>query len=147
MAVRVRLVREGKAREFPLPAYGTPRSAGVDLRSSEDAMIQPGERASVSTGLYMELPEGYEAQIRPRSGLAIQNGVTILNAPGTIDSDYRGEIRVLLVNLGNEPFSIAAGDRIAQMIVAPVSQVEWVETDELCDSQRGDGGFGSTGRS
>ncbi len=145
MTVRVRLVRQGRAKEFPLPAYGTPFSAGVDIRSAEDAVIESGERASVATGLYMELPVGYEAQVRPRSGLAIRHGVTILNAPGTIDSDYRGEIRVLLVNLGLDPFQIRCGDRIAQMVIAPVSRVEWEESDELDESERGAGGFGSTG--
>ena len=107
----------------------------------------PGERASIPTGLRIELPEGYEAQVRPRSGLAIRHGVTILNAPGTIDSDYRGEIRVLLINHGLETFTIEPGDRIAQLVVAPVSRIVWQQAESLEESGRGEGGFGSTGRS
>ena len=108
-------------------------------------LLLPGERTSVGTGIRIELPEGYEAQVRPRSGLAIRYGVTILNAPGTIDSDYRGEIRILLVNLGKDPFTIVAGDRIAQLVVAPVARVEWREDETLGLTGRGEGGFGSTG--
>lgn len=146
MEVTVKLLREGKAREFPPPEYATSFSAGVDLRAAEDSVVLPGERTSISTGLRIELPAGYEAQVRPRSGLASRYGVTILNAPGTIDSDYRGEIRVLLVNFGTEPFPIVSGDRIAQMIVAPVSRIVWREEANLTDSRRGEGGFGSTGQ-
>ena len=132
-------------REIPLPEYGTPFSAGLDLRAAESILLKPGERGSVGTGLYMELPEGYEAQVRPRSGLALRSGVTVLNTPGTIDSDYRGEVRVILINLGQEPFQVMPQDRIAQMIIAPVVQLEWEENESLSDSVRGEGGFGSTG--
>ena len=132
-------------REIPLPEYGTPFSAGVDLRAAEPLLLKPGERGSVGTGLYVELPEGYEAQVRPRSGLALRSGVTVLNTPGTIDSDYRGEVRVILINLGQEPFQVMPQDRIAQMIIAPVVQLEWEENESLSDSVRGEGGFGSTG--
>ncbi|WP_286952190.1 MULTISPECIES: dUTP diphosphatase [Aminobacterium] len=132
-------------REIPLPEYGTPFSAGVDLRAAESILLKPGERGSVGTGLYMELPEGYEAQVRPRSGLALRSGVTVLNTPGTIDSDYRGEVRVILINLGQEPFQVMPQDRIAQMIIAPVVQLEWEENESLSDSVRGESGFGSTG--
>ncbi len=147
MPVCVMISREGRAIEFPLPGYATERSAGVDLRSAEDALLLPGERISVGTGIRLGIPEGYEGQVRPRSGLAIKHGVTVLNAPGTIDSDYRGEVRVLLVNLGLDAFNIAAGDRIAQIVIAPVSRVEWVESDSLDATGRGEGGFGSTGSS
>ena len=145
MAVSVKLVRKGRAKDFPLPTYSTEFSAGIDLRAAEDAVLLPGERAGIPTGLFIELPEGYEAQVRPRSGLAIKNGITVINSPGTIDSDYRGEIRVLLVNLGSEAFSISPGDRIAQMVVAPVTRITWTEEESLGASGRGDGGFGSTG--
>ncbi|HRV97171.1 MAG TPA: dUTP diphosphatase [Aminobacteriaceae bacterium] len=147
MPVAVKILREGRAQEFPLPEYATESAAGADLRSAEDMLLLPGERTSVGTGIRIELPEGYEAQIRPRSGLAIRHGVTILNAPGTIDSDYRGEIRILLVNLGKDPFTIVAGDRIAQLVVAPVARVEWREDETLGLTGRGEGGFGSTGKS
>lgn len=143
--VVVKVLRENE--EISLPEYGTPFSAGADLRASEAAVLLPGERASIPTGLRIELPEGYEAQVRPRSGLAIRHGVTILNAPGTIDSDYRGEIRVLLINHGQEAFTIEPGDRIAQIVVAPVSRIVWQQAGSLEESARGEGGFGSTGRS
>ncbi|MDD2453055.1 dUTP diphosphatase [Aminivibrio sp.] len=143
--VVVKVLRENE--EISLPEYGTPFSAGADLRASEAAVLLPGERASIPTGLRIELPEGYEAQVRPRSGLAIRHGVTILNAPGTIDSDYRGEIRVLLINHGQEAFTIEPGDRIAQIVVAPVSRIFWQQAGSLEESARGEGGFGSTGRS
>lgn len=146
MGVTVKIFREGKSKEFPLPEYATPFSSGVDLRASEDLVLLPGEWIPVPTGLKIELPEGFEGQVRPRSGLAARHGVTVLNAPGTIDSDYRGEIRVLLINQGREPFSIAAGDRIAQLVLAPVSRISWSE-ETLAESLRGEGGFGSTGRS
>ena len=132
-----------------LPAYETVNSAGVDLRAAvaDDAPITllAGERTLVPTGLAMEIPEGYEAQIRPRSGLAIKNGVTALNSPGTIDADYRGEVQVILINHGAEPFTIERGMRIAQMVIAPVTQVTFATTDELSNTERGVGGFGSTG--
>ena len=144
--VRISIQRSRRAREFPLPAYATQGSAGVDLRASEPCVIPPGGRALVPTGLRIALPEGYEAQVRPRSGLALKHGVTLLNSPGTIDSDYRGEIGVILINLGQEPFSIQPGDRIAQMVFAPVTRGVWDEVDVLDETERGSGGFGSTGR-
>lgn len=146
MEIKVKIFREGWAKELPLPEYATPFSSGVDLRASEDLALLPGEWVSVPTGLKIEIPGGFEGQVRPRSGLAAKFGVTVLNAPGTIDSDYRGEIRVLLINLGREPFPIAAGDRIAQLVIVPVSRVSWSE-EPLAESLRGEGGFGSTGRS
>ena len=130
-----------------LPNYQTPQSAGMDLHANIEEPVQllPQQRALIPTGLFIELPQGYEAQIRPRSGLAFKHGITVLNSPGTIDADYRGEIKVLLVNLSNEPFKIEPGERIAQMVVAKHEQVEWVEQDSLSESERGAGGFGSTG--
>ena len=131
----------------PLPQYATPQSAGVDLRADtrEDIVLPPLGRAMVPTGLYLEIPAGYEAQVRPRSGLAAKKGVTVLNSPGTIDADYRGEVRVILVNLSSDPFTIVPGERIAQMVFARHEQVEWEEVDTLEESERGAGGFGSTG--
>lgn len=133
---------------FPCPAYATPLSAGVDLRAnlSEPLVLEPLQRALVPTGLYIALPPGYEAQVRPRSGLAIKHGITVLNSPGTIDADYRGELRIILVNLSREPFRIEPGERIAQMVIARHEQVEWEETDSLDETLRGAGGFGSTGK-
>ena len=129
-----------------MPEYATPASAGVDLRASDGCVIPPGGRALVPTGLRIALPEGYEAQVRPRSGLALRHGVTLPNSPGTIDADYRGEIGVILMNLGQDPFVVEPGDRIAQMVVAPVARVAWSEVEELDATERGEGGFGSTGR-
>lgn len=133
---------------FDLPRYATPLSAGMDVRANinEAVVLRPLERAMIPTGLSIELPEGYEMQIRPRSGLAAKHGITVLNSPGTIDADYRGEIRVILVNLSNEEFRIEAGERIAQMVVARHEQVEWELAEELAESERGEGGFGSTGK-
>jgi dUTP pyrophosphatase len=130
-----------------LPTYATSGSAGADLAACIDSPIQipPLGRSLIPTGLCIELPEGYEAQVRPRSGLAAKSGVTILNAPGTIDSDYRGEIRVILINLGSQPFSVQDGDRIAQLVIAPVTRGRFQETSSVAPSERGDGGFGSTG--
>ncbi len=132
---------------YPTPAYATAHAAGLDLRANieESIELKSLERVLFPTGLFMELPVGVEAQIRPRSGLAFKHGITVLNTPGTIDADYRGEIKVLLVNLSNEPFTIEPGERIAQMVVAKHEQVEWVEQDSLSESERGAGGFGSTG--
>jgi dUTP pyrophosphatase len=132
----------------PLPAYATELSAGMDLRADLESPITLGplERALVPTGLYIALPAGYEAQVRPRSGLAAKRGVTVLNTPGTIDADYRGEIKVILVNLSSTPFEIVPGERIAQMVVARHERVEWDEVDVLDETARGAGGFGSTGR-
>ena len=133
--------------QWPLPQYATPQSAGVDLRADtrEDIVLPPLGRAMVPTGLYLEIPAGYEAQVRPRSGLAAKKGVTVLNSPGTIDAEYRGEVRVILVNLSSDPFTIVPGERIAQMVFARHEQVDWEEVDTLEESERGAGGFGSTG--
>ncbi|KYP16662.1 MAG: deoxyuridine 5'-triphosphate nucleotidohydrolase [Flavihumibacter sp. CACIAM 22H1] len=133
---------------FELPAYATAGSAGMDLRAniSEPLSLQPLERTLVPTGLYMELPNGYEAQIRPRSGLAIKQGITCLNTPGTIDADYRGEIKVILINLSNETQLIAPGDRVAQMVIQQVQQVSWVPVEILSSTERNAGGFGHTGK-
>jgi dUTP pyrophosphatase len=137
------------ARDLPLPAYATPHSAGVDLLAAvgqgEEIVLRPMERALIPTGLAMALPEGFEAQIRPRSGLALKYGITCLNSPGTIDADYRGEIKIMLINLGGEPFVMTRGMRIAQMVVAPYVQVTFAPTDTLPPTERGAGGFGSTG--
>ncbi|MBE6188672.1 MAG: dUTP diphosphatase [Alistipes sp.] len=131
-----------------LPEYATPLSAGMDLRAAIESSITlaPLERAMVPTGLYIALPEGYEMQVRPRSGLAAKHGITVLNSPGTIDADYRGEIKVILVNLSNTPFEIVPGERIAQAVVAKHERVEWQEVESLEQTERGTGGFGSTGR-
>ena len=131
----------------PLPAYATEHSAGMDLHANLDkpVILEPGQRALIPTGLYLELPEGTEAQIRPRSGLAFKHGVTVLNSPGTIDADYRGEIGVILVNLSNEVFVVENGERIAQLIIAKHERAEWIEVQELSETSRGEGGFGSTG--
>jgi len=131
--------------EAVLPAYAHPSDAGMDLRSVDELTIEPGARALVHTGLVVLLPPMYEAQVRPRSGLALKNGVTVLNTPGTIDSGYRGEIGVILANFGSEPFAVKKGDKIAQMVIAPVTQPEVVETDVIDETDRGAGGFGSTG--
>ena len=148
MSVTVRIKRLPHGADLPLPAYETDGAAGLDLRAaiSGPVVLQPGGRDLVPTGLIFELPEGHEGQVRPRSGLAAKHGVTVLNTPGTIDSDYRGEVKVILVNLGTEPFTIEPGSRIAQMIVAPVTRATLVEAEDLSDSARGTGGFGSTGR-
>lgn len=132
----------------PLPAYATPLSAGMDLRASldEPMTVAPGQRVLVPTGLRVELPEGYEMQLRPRSGLALRHGITLLNSPGTIDADYRGEIGVILINLSDDTFVINPGERICQMVVAAHARVEWSVTDALSDTERGDGGFGHSGR-
>ena len=141
---KIRIINRGSQQ---LPAYATPQSAGMDLRANiEDPItLRPLERRIVPTGLYIALPEGYEAQVRPRSGLALKHGVTVLNSPGTIDSDYRGEIGVLLINLSDTPFVINAGERIAQMVVARHEQAELIEVEELDDTERGAGGYGHTG--
>ena len=136
-----------KRSNNPLPKYATEHSAGMDLYAYLDKpiILEPLQRALIPTGLFIELPEGYEAQIRPRSGLAIKHGITVLNTPGTIDSDYRGEIKVILINLSNEPFEIKNGDRICQMIISKYEKAELIEVEELSDTQRGSGGFGHTG--
>lgn len=131
----------------PLPAYSTLLSAGMDVRAelSESITLEPMQRVIVPTGLYFEIPAGYEIQVRPRSGLAAKHGITVLNSPGTIDADYRGELKVILVNLSSEPFVIEKGERIAQIVLAAHAHIEWEEASELSDSERGEGGFGSTG--
>lgn len=143
--MKIRIVNQSR---HPLPNYATALSAGLDLRANIDnsIVLQPFERVLVSTGLFIQLPEGYEAQLRPRSGLALRHGITLLNSPGTIDADYRGEIGVILVNLSNEPFTISDGERICQMVVAPHVQVEWEPVSSLAETDRGDGGFGHTGK-
>jgi dUTP pyrophosphatase len=145
--MRVRIRRLPTARDLPLPSPASPGSAGVDLRAAVEGelVIRPGERLLVPTGVVLEIPPGWEGQVRPRSGLALRHGIGILNAPGTIDSDYRGEVGVILVNLGESPFSLRRGDRIAQLVLSPVQAVEWEEAEELEESGRGSGGFGSTG--
>jgi dUTP pyrophosphatase len=145
--VKVSILRLPHGADLPLPAYATAGAAGLDVRSAEDLVLRPGARALVATGIIIALPDGYEAQVRPRSGLAVKHGVTVLNAPGTIDSDYRGEIKVPLINHGAEDFAIAHGDRIAQMVITRVEQAMLEEVATLNDTARGQGGFGSTGKS
>jgi dUTP diphosphatase len=147
MTLTVRVKRLPHADGLPLPAYETAGAAGLDLRAAiaEPMSLPPGGRALVPTGLIIELPEAHEGQVRPRSGLAARHGITVLNAPGTIDSDYRGEVKVILVNLGDMAFTIEPGSRIAQLVVAPVTRANLVEAETLEDSARGTGGFGSTG--
>jgi dUTP pyrophosphatase len=135
------------AKDLPLPSYESAFAAGMDIRAAleEPITLKPGERKLIPSGLKMAMPQGYEAQMRPRSGLAYRNGITMLNTPGTIDADYRGELKMLTVNLGDQPFTINHGDRIAQMVIAPVIQAEVDEMEDLSETDRGDGGFGSTG--
>jgi dUTP pyrophosphatase len=142
--MKVEIINKSKHQ---LPAYATELSAGMDLRANleEPIVLQPLQRALVPTGLFMALPSGYEAQVRPRSGLAIKKGITVLNSPGTIDADYRGEVCVILVNLSDEPFTVTDGERIAQMVIARHEQVQWYEVDVLGETERGAGGFGHTG--
>lgn len=142
--IEVKVINKG---HHPLPAYATLQSAGMDLRANieQPVVIRPMERRLIGTGLYISLPPGYEAQVRPRSGLALKHGVTVLNTPGTVDADYRGEIMVLLVNLSDEPFTVNDGERIAQMVVAHCAQAEWVTVDVLDTTERGAGGYGHTG--
>jgi len=142
----VKILRLPNGEGLPLPAYESEHAAGMDLRAAEDAILPPAGRALVATGFAIALPHGFEAQVRPRSGLAAKHGVTVLNAPGTIDADYRGEVKVILINHGADAFAIKRGDRIAQMIVAPVTRVTLAEAASLSDTARGSGGFGSTGR-
>ena len=143
--MKVNVIYSGK---HALPQFETAQSAGMDLRANIDApvVLQPGDRALIPTGIAMALPDGFEAQIRPRSGLAYKHGVTVLNSPGTIDADYRGDVGVLLINHGKEPFTVEDGMRVAQMVVAKYSQFEWNEVDDLSSTDRGSGGFGSTGK-
>jgi dUTP pyrophosphatase len=142
--MQVKIINHSK---HALPAYETPSSAGLDVRANlnESIVLKPFERALVKTGLFMEIPAGFECQVRPRSGLALKNGITVLNSPGTIDADYRGEVGVILINLSNEVFNIEDGERIAQLVFAQVEQAKWEESIVLSDTERGAGGFGSTG--
>jgi len=143
--MKIKVINRSK---HPLPAYQTPLAAGLDLRANLDAPVtlEPLERKLIGTGLFIELPAGYEAQIRPRSGLAYKYGLSVLNTPGTVDADYRGEVKVLLVNLSNTPFVVEDGERIAQMVVAKHEQINWEEVNILSESERGAGGYGSTGK-
>ena len=142
--IDIKVVNKGR---HPLPQYATPLSAGMDLRANidEPVTLKPLERKLIPTGLYIALPEGYEAQVRPRSGLALKHGITVLNTPGTIDADYRGQVMVLLVNISDQNFTVEDGERIAQMVVARHEQAKWTETDELDKTLRGEGGYGHTG--
>ncbi|WP_417667915.1 dUTP diphosphatase [Roseibium sp.] len=147
MSLSLKIKRLPNGLDLPLPAYQSDLAAGLDLLAAVDGPVDllPGKRAMVPTGLAMAIPAGFEGQVRPRSGLAAKNGITVLNTPGTIDADYRGEVKVILINLGEEAFTIERGSRIAQLVIAPVHQAEIVEVDELNDTVRGTGGFGSTG--
>jgi dUTP pyrophosphatase len=142
--MQVKIINQSK---HALPGYETSGSAGMDVRANltERVVLQPMERALIPTGLFLEIPEGYECQVRPRSGLAFKKGVTVLNAPGTIDADYRGEVGVILINLSNEEFVVEDGERIAQLVFAEYKQAKWIETTVLTETERGEGGFGSTG--
>lgn len=143
---KVGIQRLANGEGLPLPAYETAGAAGMDLRAAEAITLKPGTRCLMPTGFAIALPEGFEAQVRPRSGLAVKHGVTVLNSPGTIDCDYRGEVKVPLINHGEEDFVIARGDRIAQVVVAPVTRIGWAELETLDETARGAGGFGSSGR-
>jgi dUTP pyrophosphatase len=145
VSIVVRIKRLPHGEGLPLPAYATSGAAGMDVVSAEDVTLAPGARHAVATGLTLAIPNGYEVQVRPRSGLALKHGITVPNTPGTIDSDYRGELKVILINHGAEPFVIQRGDRVAQMVLAPVVQAAWDEVAELDATERGEGGFGSTG--
>jgi dUTP pyrophosphatase len=143
--VGVELKRLPHGDGLDLPHYATDGAAGMDVLSAEDIVIAPGARHAVATGLALAIPQGYEIQVRPRSGLALKHGITVPNTPGTIDSDYRGELKIIMINHGVEDFAISRGDRVAQLVLAPVTQARWVEVDELDATERGEGGFGSTG--
>ena len=144
-AIPVRIKRLPHGQGLDLPAYATEGAAGMDIVSAEDVTLAPGARHAMATGLSVAIPAGYEIQVRPRSGLALKHGISIPNTPGTIDSDYRGELKVILINHGAEPFAIARGDRVAQLVLAPVTQAAWNEVADLDETERGAGGFGSTG--
>ena len=145
MTISIRLKRLPHGEGLPLPAYATDGAAGMDVVSAEDVTIPPGERYAVATGISVAIPRGYEIQVRPRSGLAFKHGITVPNTPGTIDSDYRGELKVILINHSDTDFAIARGERIAQLVLAPVTTACWDEVDALDETERGEGGFGSTG--
>jgi dUTP pyrophosphatase len=144
--IRIQLKRLAHGEGLPAPSYATEGAAGMDVVAAEDVTLQPGARHAVATGFAIAIPPGYEVQVRPRSGLALKNGITCLNTPGTIDEDYRGEVKVILANLGGGPFEVRRGERIAQLVPAPVQKAAFVEVSELDDTDRGSGGFGSTGR-
>ena len=144
--IEIKLSRLPHGEGLPLPRYASEDAAGLDVSAAEDVTLEPGQRHAVATGFAIEIPRGYEVQVRPRSGLAIKHGITCLNTPGTIDSDYRGEVKVILANLGQVPFEVRRGERIAQLVPAPVLRADFVEVGELADTARGAGGFGSTGR-
>ena len=144
--IEIKLTRLPHGEGLPLPVYATEHAAGLDVVAAEDLILQPGQRHAVATGFAIEIPHGNEVQVRPRSGLALKHGITCLNTPGTIDSDYRGEVKVILANLGGEPFAVKRGERIAQLVPAPVLRASFTEVHELEDTARGSGGFGSTGR-
>jgi len=144
--IDIAILRLPHGEGLPLPAYATDGAAGMDVVAAETLQLAPGARHAVATGIAMAIPDGYEVQVRPRSGLALKHGITCLNAPGTIDCDYRGEVKVILANLGDQPFPIARGDRIAQLVPAPVLKAVFTQVDSLDDTRRGTGGFGSTGQ-
>jgi dUTP pyrophosphatase len=144
--IEIALLRLPHGENLPLPAYASAHAAGLDVVAAEDVTIAPGARHAVATGFAIAIPEGFEVQVRPRSGLALKHGITCLNTPGTIDADYRGEVKVILANLGSEPFAVARGERIAQLVPAPVQRARFAEADKLDETTRGLGGFGSTGR-
>jgi dUTP pyrophosphatase len=144
--IEIKLTRLAHGEGLPLPRYASEDAAGLDVTAAEELTLQPGQRHAVATGFAIEIPRGYEVQVRPRSGLAFKNGITCLNTPGTIDSDYRGEVKVILVNLGQEPFEVRRGERIAQLVPAPVLRANFVEVSQLGETERGSGGFGSTGQ-
>ena len=144
--IEIKLTRLPHGEGLPLPRYATEHAAGLDVVAAEDLVLEPGQRHAVATGFAMEIPHGNEVQVRPRSGLALKNGITCLNTPGTIDSDYRGEVKIILANLGSEPFEVKRGERIAQMVIARHEQATMVEVGALDETARGSGGFGSTGR-
>lgn len=143
--VPVSIKRLPHGHGLDLPAYATSGAAGMDVLSAESVTLKPGQRHAVATGLAMAIPQGFEIQVRPRSGLALKHGISVPNTPGTIDSDYRGELKIILINHGSDEFTIARGDRVAQLVIAPVVQATWNEVEELDDTHRGEGGFGSTG--
>ena len=144
--IEIKVTRLPHGEGLPLPRYASEDAAGLDVTAAKDLILHPGERHAVATGFAIEIPRGFEVQVRPRSGLAFKSGITCLNTPGTIDSDYRGEVKVILVNLGQEPFEVRRGERIAQLVPAPVLRANFVEVGELGETARGSGGFGSTGQ-
>ncbi len=144
--IEIKLARLPHGEGLPLPRYASEDAAGLDICAAEDLTLQPGQRQAIATGFAIEIPRGYEVQVRPRSGLALKHGITCLNTPGTIDSDYRGEVKVILANLGQEPFEVRRGERIAQIVPAPVLRADFVESALLGETARGSGGFGSTGQ-